>query len=913
MIFSQHNYQKHVKSMSSRLLIGLSIFVFSIGSAFAQNNSGVELNTEDSRLDQQLRKHQTVATIHDYEEIFHDHQGEKCWKSPMEEKLIAEKPGYREALQRAKNQTRRIEGEFLAGTRTAPPIYTIPIVFHVIHKGEAVGSGTNISTAQIQSSVDALNRDFRRTNADGGIAEGAGPDTEIQFCLASVDENGNPHSGINRVNGNSVSQYSSQGITGSNELAVKNLSRWDNRYYLNIWVVAEINDNNADVANPANFFGGTLGYAYLPTNPVTWNSDLDGIVAINLCVGNDPNQSNNYRLWPWGGLTNRTVTHEVGHFLDLNHTFEGNSCSESNCNTQGDEICDTPPTVNGSDCNSPACTNTIVENYMDYTGEECQDMFTNGQSTRMRAALAGVRNLLVNTSNCTVSSGNDWDASVSAIVSPSGTLCDGTFTPMVTLTNVGDNTLTSVNITYNVDGGGAQTYNWNGSLSAGESVNVTLGSTTASAGAHTFNASTVSGTLNGSNTDEDTSNDGSSSSFTVTSGAGSSVTLTLDLDCYGDETTWEILDDNNAVVASGGPYVNNQPAGEQQVYSLCLPEGCYVFVIEDTYGDGLYGSQWTCTVDGDYEITDSQNQTLVEMTAPNGDFGYSASHPFCIGNPVVSDCDSLVYFDGGSFFPNDLDEPNFEVMSIDNDGEALATPLANAGYSSNYMIFYEVPNPGDTNLFTRVTSWFADTTQLSDNWLTFGPMTIPSDGAELSWYHRYVDNDYRDGYRLLVGTTGTDIADFAGATEIFSVTDNDPSTDGDNDWTENTYSFDAVTYAGQSVYLAIHHESLNMYFLDLDELYMEGCSTSPVGIGPMEDLQFGVYPNPTEGNLTVSHNAYQSASLIIRDAVGRVVLVSPVGASANRTDLDLNHLVTGVYTVSLESTEGRVSKRFILN
>lgn len=896
--------------MKLNILASLSLLGLLCFQATGQNTNGITLNTSQHNDQPILKKHSTVLTMNDLEGIFHDHAGEKCWKSPMEEKLIAEKPGYREALLRARNETKRIEGEILNGTRATPPVYTIPVVFHVIHKGENIGTGTNISDAQLMSCIDALNRDYRRTNADGGIAQGAGPDTEIQFCLASVNPSGNPHSGINRVNGTGVSQYSSQGIIGSNELAVKNLSRWDNRYYLNIWVVSEIDNNGADVANPANFFGGTLGYAYLPTNPVTWNSDLDGIVAINLCVGNDPNQSNNYRLWPWGGLTNRTITHEVGHFLDLEHTFEGGSCSESNCATQGDEICDTPPTINGSDCNSPACTNTIVENYMDYTGEECQDMFTAGQSSRMRAALAGVRNLLVNTSNCSVSSGNDWDASVSAIISPNGTLCNGTFTPQVTLTNVGDNTLTSVNISYNIDGGGAQTFNWTGSLAAGESVSFSLGSMTASNGAHTFNASTVSGTLNGSNNDEDTSNDASSASFTVTSGAGSGITLTLDLDCYGDEITWEILDDNNNIVASGGPYVNNT-SGEQHVYNYCLAEGCYDFVIEDTYGDGLYGSQWSCTLDGDYNIIDGQGQTLVQMTAPNGDFGNSATHPFCIGNPVMTDCDTLVYFDGGTFFTNDIDEPLFEVNAFDNDGEAVSTTLANANYTSNFMVFAEVVNPGDTNLFTRVTSWFMDTTALSDNWLTFGPMTIPSDGAELSWYHRYVDNDYRDGYRILVGTAGAEIADFNGATEIFSVSDNDPTTDGDNDWTENTYSFDAVTYAGQSLYMAIHHQSLNMFLLDLDELYMEGCATQPVGIDRIDDIQFGLFPNPTTGELTVTHSTYEQAQLVVRDAIGRTVHSQSMNSSAMISRLDLRSIDPGVYTVSLEAKNFRTSKRLI--
>lgn len=115
----------------------------------------------------------------------------------------------RESARNLINQT--IQKQSL--NRAAPPIYSIPVVFHVIHKGEPVGSVTNISDAQLMSAIDALNRDYRKTSADGGIAQGIGADTEIEFCLASKDPSGNPHSGINRVDGTSVTNYAVQGIT----------------------------------------------------------------------------------------------------------------------------------------------------------------------------------------------------------------------------------------------------------------------------------------------------------------------------------------------------------------------------------------------------------------------------------------------------------------------------------------------------------------------------------------------------------------------------------------------------------------------------------------------------------------------------------------------------------------------------
>lgn len=327
---------------------------------------------------------------------------DKC-SAKNQNDLLFQDPVMEQARLQAKQTTRQLEAQIHnAGSANRGTVYRIPVVFHVIHKGEAVGSGTNVSDAQLMSAIDALNRDYRRTSADGGIAQGAGPDTEIEFCLASKDPAGNPHSGINRVDGTTVTDYASQGIISSNEVAVKALSKWDNRYYLNVWVVTEINDNHADTANLNNFTGGTIGYAYYPVSPVTANASRDGIVILNCSVGNDPTNTLGYRLW-FATRTNRAFTHEVGHFLDLIHTFENTaSCSsETNCNTQGDELCDTPPTILGNTCSTPACTGAIVENYMDYTSETCQDMFTANQTTRMRAALAGVRNELVTTNNCT--------------------------------------------------------------------------------------------------------------------------------------------------------------------------------------------------------------------------------------------------------------------------------------------------------------------------------------------------------------------------------------------------------------------------------------------------------------------------------------------------------------------------------
>src|SRR5690606_12741972 len=112
---------------------------------------------------------------------------------------------------------------------------------------EPVGTGTNISDAQIHSAIEALNRDYRKM--PGTIGDGQGVDTKVEFMLAVRDPNNNPHSGINRVNGTSIPLYAEEGISagqssGANEVNIKNLSRWPNSFAYNVWVVSEIEDNN---------------------------------------------------------------------------------------------------------------------------------------------------------------------------------------------------------------------------------------------------------------------------------------------------------------------------------------------------------------------------------------------------------------------------------------------------------------------------------------------------------------------------------------------------------------------------------------------------------------------------------------------------------------------------------------------
>ena len=246
------------------------------------------------------------------------------------------------------NQANRVAAEY---------IIKIPVVVHVLYKTAA----QNISDEQIRSQIDALNRDFRRLNADTVNTPAAfkplAADVQIEFALATADPKGRATNGVVRK-ATTVSywqmddkiKYSMQGGDDA----------WDSRYYLNIWV---------------GYMGSLLGYSSVAGTP----ADKDGIV-INTTAFGTIGIAGSYNQ-------GRTTVHEAGHWLGLKHIWGDALCGD-------DGIYDTP-TQNGYTVSCPAefkkssCNTNLAGdmymNYMDFTNDGCLNLFTQGQKEHMRS------------------------------------------------------------------------------------------------------------------------------------------------------------------------------------------------------------------------------------------------------------------------------------------------------------------------------------------------------------------------------------------------------------------------------------------------------------------------------------------------------------------------------------------------
>ena len=312
-----------------------------------------------------------------------------------------------------------------AELRTSGTI-TIPCVVHIIHTGQAIGTatatGANPNDAQITSGITDMRDAFRHqgiynTAAKNGFFDAS---TDVEFVLAQRMPDGSATSGIIRhdVSGETWgTNFANNGMDAGETPGVPHETIAQGRYwnpsdYMNIWIVHEIENDMS-----------TLGFASFPQ---TSNGSTDGLTVLASAFGYDPENDDGFLLDPITNL-NGTANHEVGHYLSLYHTFQGddNGCpADITCGTDSDCCPDVPPHVRSSGCpadaNNNTCAgngpNTYIHNFMDYADDACFHGFSENQKTRMEAALSGPRKMFCTTLGATVPTGTYPTASTTQSV-----------------------------------------------------------------------------------------------------------------------------------------------------------------------------------------------------------------------------------------------------------------------------------------------------------------------------------------------------------------------------------------------------------------------------------------------------------------------------------------------------------------
>lgn len=465
------------------------------------------------------------------------------------EKMLQQRNPSRETIDQfetwMKNKL-QARAQALGAQRTEATNYVIPVVVHVIHNGEAVGTGTNISDAQILSQIKVLNDDFNRLNADttntpSEFVSVAGK-IKVTFVMALQDPDGLATSGIVRVKGKQTSWAISDNYT------LKALSYWPAEDYLNIWV--------------ANLSGGILGYTQLPVSSSlqglqdSSNDRLtDGVVIHYKAYGtNQAAGGNSFTLLSEYAL-GRTATHEVGHFFGLRHVWGDVSSCDPSVST--DYVSDTPiqnTNFNGL-CPSTAQTecgvHSMFDNYMNYTDDACMNIFSQGQAGRMVTILnySPRRLSLLTSHGSQVPAPVANDLGVKNILSPLATTCSGSMTPSITIRNYGSNTITSAQIQFLLNGSPVETKSPALSLSSNSETTLSFSSVTLSAGS----SYTVS--FNVLQTNGGTDGNSANNSLSVSTAVPVSAALPLSEVFNSMPAGWQISNPDNLVtwsIASAG-------------------------------------------------------------------------------------------------------------------------------------------------------------------------------------------------------------------------------------------------------------------------------------------------------------------------------------------------------------------------
>jgi PKD repeat protein len=516
-------------------------------------------------------------------------------------------------------------------------------------------------------------------------------------------------------------------------------------------------------------------------------------------------------------------------------------------------------------------------------------------------------------------------------------ICDSVIRPVVTVRNIGTEVLTSFILEYGI-GNYDLSYSWTGNLESLDEINIDIDSILVSDGTWDFQVRVIN--PNGGS-DDDISNNQDQLSFTVVSN-GISMTVHLETDCWGEETTWEIKDVNNNVIISEGPFSSLLELDNL----ICLSDGCYQFIVNDSYGDGMFGSQYaTCGVDGNYSISDAQGNLLVEMGDP--DFGFQIIHNFCIGDAaedliVVISSSSTQICEGNTIDFQDLSfgqpvswEWNFEgssigLSSVQNPEDILyesagnfdvSLTITNSNGDASTQVFNDyiliLENPESTVLATTDVTCFG---------LVDGSVILEATGGSPPYQYTVNGDISSNGefYNLNPGFTSYTVADqqscsTSGSFEISTpelinvealVTDENEGNDGsielEVDGGIPPFNYD---WSNGSTDQNIYNLTQGTYTVIITDA--NGCSFTEsytilvVGISEVLLEEINVYPNPASNELFIDLNqSYQNIKIELITENGKIVR-SQMVSNQQLVNFDVAELSEGTYFVKLDK-EGHI-------
>lgn len=491
-----------------------------------------------------------------------------------------------------------------------------------------------------------------------------------------------------------------------------------------------------------------------------------------------------------------------------------------------------------------------------------------------------------------------YDAGISAVAQPTGSVCANSIAPYVTLTNYGSTTLTNANIYYNVDGNGTQLYPWSGSLATNQSVTVPLPTLSVAAGNHTFNAYT---TLPNGQADQNNANNSSASAFSVTI-ADTYVTLVINTDNYGAETTWSLTQNGSGVVASGGPYTTGQ--NDHIVEDLCVQSGlCYTFVINDSESDGICCGYGT----GNYSLGNAEGISITT----GGEFAASETTQFCVPSSAP-DCDTLYdpFFANASNYRLYANSGGGYVAgsnSFDDLAKAQAFDALNQPAEVTGIIFW-IGAKNDAG--ASVTGNLYD---LNGAGTDLGGSTNNAPGTILATGSKALERIDTSGFFNIIEfnasatvtdafAVGLDFSGFGQNDELGIVTNSDGDAGGaDNAWEKwSTGAWYSMNQAWNSQ---------NNADFDL-AIFPIVCSQNVTGI---EDLNgyFNLFPNPNNGRFSIVNSAGLSGQIEIYNSVGQLVNTQSLNGELV-VNCDVSGEIAGMYFVRVATENGLWTSKIVI-